>query len=87
MSPFAPSDPALCNLRTVAKTVSGFAEQRKIKVLSEELFYNAQSQGFRVLLIDRPFVGGTEVWHSLPMMRSHPVRWQYSGILSTAWCR
>ncbi len=47
---------------------SGFAEQRKIKVLSEELFYNAQSQGFRVLLIDRPFVGGTEVWHSLPMM-------------------
>lgn len=42
-------------------TTEGFAEQRRIKVLSEELFYNAQSQGFRVLLIERPFIGGTEV--------------------------
>jgi len=42
-------------------TTQGFEEQRKIKVLSEELFYNAQSQGFRVLLIERHFTGGATV--------------------------
>jgi len=40
------------------KTLSGFKEKRRIRVLFEETFFNSKDQTYRVVCLERPLEGG-----------------------------
>ena len=40
------------------KTLSGFKEPRRVRILFEESFYNERDQTYRVLCLERPLEGG-----------------------------
>lgn len=51
-----------CELEnSVISTGEGYVEERQVKILSEEVFYNKEYKSHRVLIIDSPFEGGTRV--------------------------